>query len=92
MQRKSLTITAGLVVLLPILAYFAIGAYMADTLTVPKTEIPPPQVVVFAKDQDVTLTARDGKVSRTRWPSRHPPARESSSSTRWSAPSATRAS
>ena len=51
---------AASVLLVMLIGYFAIGVYMADTLTLRKHSTPPPQVETLPAQENVTVTARDG--------------------------------
>jgi pimeloyl-ACP methyl ester carboxylesterase len=58
-KSRWLTLAIG-VVLLALVAYFAIGVFMADSLTRRPRATPPPQVESLSAQDAVTVTARDG--------------------------------
>jgi len=58
-KSRPLTIAVG-VVLIGVVAYFAIGVLMANTLTLRPVATPPPQVETLLAQDKVTVTARDG--------------------------------
>src|ERR1700694_4683726 len=58
-KRGCLTIATALLLVLP-LAYFAIGVYMADSLTLRPHMAPPPQIETLSAQDNVAVSARDG--------------------------------